>query len=188
MQNLGNTTAVYVSGSVPSTGMAYVTIHLDYGVKKLSGWQQAPDFTTLQGPDTNLDGSIDGLGDGPIYIKGGTPACTAGQDYAFDFNGGGPTLGSTVYSINTFKKNPGVNGLLLKSSGSGKANVRVEFWGPTGKLIASTTTDADGFYMFSYKATGKPSTYTIKVPTLGLQKSTPLKANGYALVTFENVP
>ena len=186
MQNLGDTQAVYVSGTVPATGLVYVTVHMDYGLKKSTGWQQ--NVTTMQGPDTDLNGTLDGLGDGPIYIKGGTPACTNGQDYTFDFNAGGPTLSSTIYSTNTFKKNPGVNGMLTKNDGGPKNNIRVEFYGPNNKLVSALNTDADGFYMFTYKHTGKAATYTIKVPSLGLQKSVTLKANGYALVNFENVP
>jgi hypothetical protein len=181
-----NTTAVTVTGVVPSTGLAYVTVHLDYGIKKTTGWQQASDLTTLQGPDTNLDGVLDGLGSGPVYIKGGT--CSNGQDYTFDFSAGGPTLSSTIYSSNTFKKNPGINGLLIRVNESPKPGVKVDFYDPNGKLIATTTSDQDGFYMFPYKATGKPSAYTVKLPTLGLQKSATLKANGYALLTFENLP
>jgi hypothetical protein len=186
MQNLGDTQAVYVSGTVPSTGLAYITVHLDYGIKKDTGWQQ--NVTTLQGPDNDLNGTLDGLGDGPVYIKGGTPACTNGQDYTFDFSAGGPTLGSTIFSTNTFKKNPGVNGMITKITGDPKTNVRVEFYGANNKLIGSTNSDADGFYMFAYKHTGKAATYTIKVPSLGLQKSVTLKANGFALANFENVP
>ncbi|HEV8200431.1 MAG TPA: hypothetical protein VGS03_10445, partial [Candidatus Polarisedimenticolia bacterium] len=186
MQNLGDTQAVYVTGTVPSTGLAYITVHLDYGIKKVSSWQQ--NTTTLQGPDVDLNGSLDGLGDGPIFIKGGTPACTNGQDYRFDFNAGGPTIGTTIYSTNTFKKNPGVNGMITKTTGDPKSNVRVEFYGPNNKLISALNTDADGFFMFSYKHTGKAANYTIKVPSLGLQKVVTLKANGYALANFENVP
>ena len=39
-KKLGNYTTVTVSGKVPATGMAYVTIHLDYGLKKTGSWKQ----------------------------------------------------------------------------------------------------------------------------------------------------
>jgi hypothetical protein len=183
-QNLGSSATVYVSGSVPATGLAYVTIHLDYGLKKMAGWQQGIDTTTLQGPDTNLDGVLDGLGSGVIHIKGGSPAQTNGQDYTFAASFGSS---STIYSVNAFKKNPGVNGLTLGSGGGPKSGLQVQFWGPNGNLIARTTTDGDGFYSFPYKHTGKPATYTVKVPDYKVQQMVTLKANGYALVTFEGL-
>ena len=187
VQNLGSTTAVYVSGEVPSTGLAYITLHLDYGLKQTAGWQQASDTTTLQGPDNDLNGTLDGFGGGAVYIKGATPAHANGQDYAFSFSYG-PTLSSTVYSVNSFKKNPGVNGLTLNASMTPKPGVEVQLLGPNGNLVASTTTDGDGAYQFRYKHVGKPSTYTGSLPAYGLRRSVTLKANGYALVVFEGVP
>src|SRR5262249_8109281 len=54
-KNISGSTTVTVSGTVPASKLLYVTIHLDYGLKKQDGWQQAPDTTTLQGPDTDLN-------------------------------------------------------------------------------------------------------------------------------------
>ncbi len=184
-KNLGATTRVYVSGFVPPSGLAYITIHLDYGLKKSTGWQQAIDGTTLQGPDNDLNGTLDGFGGGVVYIKGGSPGDVSGQDYTFSFSYG-PTLNSTVYSVNTFKKNPGVNGLTLNSSNP-KPGVAVQLMGPLGNLIASTTTDADGFYSFPYKHVGKAATYTVNLPAHGLRRPVTLKANGYALLVFEDI-
>ena len=186
-QSLGTTTGVDVSGFVPPSGLVYITIHLDYGLKKTAGWQQALDGTTLQGPDSNLDGTLDGFGDGVVYIKGGSPGDVSGQDYTFSFFYG-PTLNSTVYSVNIFKKNPGVNGLTLRSSSAPKPGVAVQLLGPLGNLIASTTTDADGFYSFPYKHVGKAATYSVNLPAYRLKRSVTLKANGYALLVFEDIP
>src|SRR5262249_29439938 len=108
-QQLGTTTAVPLTGAGPATGPRSLTIPLDYGLEKVSRWQQASDGKTAQGPDTNLDGTLDGLGDGPIYIQ-------SPQPYAFDFSGGGPTHTYTPSSCNTFKKNSGVNGNTTKLS------------------------------------------------------------------------
>ncbi|HEX4826173.1 MAG TPA: hypothetical protein VFV19_17875 [Candidatus Polarisedimenticolaceae bacterium] len=181
-QQLGSTTAVYVSGTVPASGLVYVTIHVDYGLKKVSGWQQATNGTTAQGPDTNLDNVLDGLGDGPIYIN-------SPQPYTFDFSGGGPTHTYTPSSCNTFKKNSGVNGNTLKAStGNPVTGVRVQFFDPKGVLIATTTTDADGFYNFIYKAKGKAQSYTVKLPDYGKQQTVTLKANGYSRADFVDLP
>ncbi|HEU5181101.1 MAG TPA: hypothetical protein VFW45_09925, partial [Candidatus Polarisedimenticolia bacterium] len=186
-QNLGSTTPVYVSGTVPASGLVYVTVHLNYGLKTTTGWQQALDLTTLQGPDTNLDGTLDGLGGGVIYIKGGTPANLNGQDYTFGFSNGS-SFTSTVYSFNAFKKNAGVNGLTLNLKGSPRPGVTLQFWGPSGNLLATTISDGDGFYSFPYKHVGKEATYTVKLPDFGRQAAVKLKANGYGLAVFDNVP
>jgi hypothetical protein len=179
--NLGDTTSVHVSGTVPSTGLVYVTIHLDYGLKKTTGWQQASNNTTAQGPDTNLDGTLDGLGGGPIFIA-------SPQPYGFGFSSGGPTHNSTPSSCNKFKRNPGVNGNTLAAlDGDPVANVRVQLIGPTGIVVASTTSDSDGFYMFSYKHKGKVATYTVKLPDKGKTKTVTLKANGYARADFDDL-
>src|SRR5262249_60725998 len=114
------------------------------------------------------------------------------QPYSFDFmNASGPDVGPLCgpSSTNVFKKNPGVNGLTIRTAtGNPKANVRVQFFGPTGTLISTQTTDSDGFCMFNYKHTGKAANYTVKLPDFGLQKTVTLKANGYALAVFDTLP
>jgi hypothetical protein len=98
VQNLGATTTVNVFGTVPPSGLVYVTIHLDYDFKKVSGWQRGPNGTTLQGPDTNLDNTLDGLGSGPIYVA-------SPQPYPFSFTNGSATHTVTPSSCNGFKAN-----------------------------------------------------------------------------------
>ncbi len=97
VQNLGATTTVNVTGTVPRSGIVYVTLHLDYDFKRITGWQQAPDGTTLQGPDTNLDNTLDGLGSGPIYVA-------SPQSYRFSFSAGSATHAATPSSCNSFKQ------------------------------------------------------------------------------------
>jgi len=179
--NLGDTTSVHVSGTVPSTGLLYVTIHLDYGLKKVTGWQQATNGTTAQGPDTNLDGTLDGLGGGPIFIDSPEP-------YDFGFSAGGPTHTSTPASCNKFKKNPGVHGITTKATdGDPVPNLRVQLIGPTGVRVATTTTDSDGAYRFAYKHKGKAATYTVKLPDQGKSKTVTLKSGGFARADFDDL-
>jgi hypothetical protein len=170
-QAVGSTTTATVSCTVPPSGLLYVTIHLDDGLKRTTNWDR-----DLYEP---------GLDDAIHATYGTIRQC---QPYAFSV-AGDLTDGTTVYSSNEFKRNPGVNGLTLRSgSGNPVANVGVELWGPTGKRILTATTDQDGFYMLSYKHTGKQANYTVKVPAFGLSQVVPLKANGYAIVLFENMP
>jgi hypothetical protein len=166
---------------VPSTGLLYVAIHLDYGLKKVTGWQQAANGTTAQGPDTNLDGTLDGLGGGPIFIDSPEP-------YDFGFSAGGPTHTSTPASCNKFKKNPGVHGITTKATdGDPVPNLRVQLIGPTGVRVATTTTDSDGAYRFAYKHKGKAATYTVTLPDQGKSKTVTLKSGGFARADFDDL-
>ncbi len=183
VQNIGGTTSLHLTGTVPASGLAYVTIHLDYGLKRVSRWQQALDLTTLQGPDTNLDGVPDGLGSGPIAIA-------SPQPYGFGFDGGGGPHSSNPASCNKIKRNRGVNGSTLRTlTGDPVANVRVQFFGPTGALIATTNSDVDGFFSFVYKAKGRPASYTVTLPDFHEQRTVTLSgSNGYAFASFEDLP
>jgi hypothetical protein len=47
-------------------------------------------------------------------------------------------------------------------------------------------TDADGWYFWEFKYTGKETTFTVKLgaPYSTVQKTVPLKSNGYAVASF----
>jgi len=77
---------------------------------------------------------------------------------------------------------------LQTGTGNPKMGIKVQLYGPTGKLISTAYTDADGFYPIVYKHTGKAAQYKVKLPDYGLEKSVTLKANGYAIVIFNNLP
>jgi hypothetical protein len=172
------TTEVTVTGAIPLSGMLYVTIHLDYGLEKTTGWD---------GTDLNADGKYDIATMGSLQIGLNTPPYT--QPYDFSYSTDGTSDNATPMSFNEFKKNPGVNGMALqKDTGNPKANVNVELWGPTGTFIMGTNTDQDGVYILNYKHTGKAATYAVKVPAYGLQQNVTLKANGYGIVIFDTLP
>jgi hypothetical protein len=63
------------------------------------------------------------------------------------------------------------------------ADVSAEIWLGTKKMGA-VKSDADGWFMWSYKYTGKPVTFTVKVPAFGLAQSATLKSNGFLVFTF----
>jgi hypothetical protein len=67
-------------------------------------------------------------------------------------------------------------------------NTRVQLIGPTGSLLGTTYTDLDGFYMITYKHKGKAADFTVRLPDLNRQTVVRLKANGYAVVVFEDLP
>ena len=45
-------------------------------------------------------------------------------------------------------------------------------------------TDADGWYMWQYKYTGKPTTFTVKLPAYDLSQSVIMKSNKFLIVNF----
>jgi hypothetical protein len=186
-QNLGDTTTVTVScDEIPPLGVLYVSLHLDYGLKKTTGWSKV-DATNPPDDDALVDDAFHGVvAPFPQAVTLLNP-----QDYLFSFDdeGGNLVCDDTASSNNVFKKNPGVNGLTLQLlTTDPKPGVKVQLIGPTGKIVGTTTTDEDGFYQIVYKHSGKAANYTVKLPDYKIQKTIQLKAGGYALVMFENLP
>ncbi|MGA9159790.1 MAG: hypothetical protein WB297_02840 [Actinomycetota bacterium] len=150
------------------TGFSYIAIHLDYGWKGETGYA----------PFSKLD---------PTAIHSGVPGAppvpaTINNPYTYTFTADG--LSATVHSVNVFKNDPGIGGLVLTSaSGDPVAGTPVEIW-LGAKKMATVQTDADGWFMWTYKYTGKAATFTVNLPTYGVSKSVTLKANGYLVVSF----
>jgi len=164
-QAAGASTMMTISGSVPSLGgLVYVTIHLDYGLKGSAGY----------GKNANND-AIDPVTSAELIQNLGT--------YTFVVSGA-VTDSKDIQNENVFKRNPGIGGLVLHADGSPMPGMRVEMYDSKGTLLAVVTTDKDGWYMWAYKYTGKPATFTVKVPALKLQASVTLNANGFAVVSF----
>ena len=160
--------------SVPDAGL-YVSIHLDYGMKKTSGWYQA---------DGDSIGGLDDATNAALWVP---DTILNGDEYEFSFSGS--SVEQTVISNNTFKKNPGVAGLTLESgSADPKGNVTVQLLNPSGIVVGTATTDADGFYQILYKHTGKAANYKVSLPQLKVSQVVQLKANGFAAVLFEDLP
>lgn len=73
--------------------------------------------------------------------------------------------------------------MLKSGSGDPVANVRVQIYQGT-QLKATVYTDQDGWYMWTYKYTGKPATFTVKLPAYGLSQMVTLRANCFLVVNF----
>ena len=160
------TTKVTVAGVVPDSGLLYVTIHLDYGLKRTGGW-------TRTGGD-NLDATNLALG-----VTIADP-----QGYAFDAYNGKPFNLVTPTSINVFKKSVGPAGQATKAQAEAPVpGAVVELW-LGNKKLNSAVTDEDGYYYINYKHTGKATTFNVKMPAYKLSKAVVLKANGFVIVDF----
>jgi hypothetical protein len=175
--NLGSFATVTLTGEMPASGELYITIHLDYGFKKTSGW-----------------GKVDADGDtqtDDACSTGSTLPCTGvvilhPQSYVFSV-AGAVSDAEMVQSINRFKRDPGFAGVVTQVTLYGEeplAGVRVQVYGPSGNLVGAVTTDEDGVYLLVYKHTGKAAYYTVSLPDYGKQVKVLVKSNGWAIVNF----
>jgi hypothetical protein len=169
---------VVVTFVMPATGTAYVNIHLDYGLKGTSGYGRNGDDAVPNGVTT------------PVLIPDN-------QAYQFQVSDGVNTWDPAVYSQNEFKKNPGVGGntTSFKTNSAGETilleplqgGLPVDVYQGTKKL-GSTVTDPDGWYMWTYKYTGKATTFTVKLKQpngIWVSKSVTMKSNGFVVVNFD---
>jgi len=157
-QAFGSTAVMSVSGTVPESGLIYVTVHVEYGLKGTTGYGK--NSVTLE--------AIGGLISIPNL-----------QGYMFAWQVGSEWVEPTVYSENVFKKDPGIAGFTKRADGITMVpNVPVDVRGPG--VTARVWSDDDGWYMFQYKYTGKPTTF--KLTAGGVTTSVYVKSNSYNLV------
>ena len=176
---MGSHTVVTVSGTVPATGFVYVTIHLDYSLKKTSSWK--PTGTSTENPVTGLflPDMRNGLGSGPVTIHGL-------EAYHFEYTVGGDTAFTNPASINEVKKFAGFMGFVTNAAnGNPMKNVKIQIRNPLGLTLATLYTDSDGYYMLAYKHKARSATYTIRLPEYDLIRAVTIKANGFSVVNFE---
>jgi hypothetical protein len=181
-----------VDVKIPASGQAYVNLHLDYGLKGphvdacSDGTEDRYDAKPVTGgvdalenlDETSATAYDDDLA-GDLII----PQC---QDYMFGHACETPAtcVGmDTVSSVNEFKKLGGVVGQLM-SDANPVSGTQVRLLKGT-TVVASGTTDADGFYLLGYKHTGKAADFTVQVVGSALKQLVTLKANGFAEVDFD---
>jgi hypothetical protein len=176
---------VELTGTVPDTGLVYVTVHLEYGLKHTAAYSKVTSSYTLtsdQLPAAQL---------GTFVIPNLQP-----HEFKYRFQLGDEIGTSTwsdwrepiVESENSFKKTPGVGGMALTTSdGTPVFGAVLKLYGPKGNYIGMAQTDEDGWYFFSYKHTGKAATFTVTMPSFGLTKQLLLKANAMGIVNFDVV-
>jgi hypothetical protein len=161
--HVNESVTITVTGTVPESGLVYVTIHLDFGLKKEVNYQRS-----------GSDGAIhpDPVKNIPNY-----------NNYTFSVSGDIDDT-QVIQNMNVFKKNPGFGGVVLDTLGGPIPYTLVQIWGPGGNLIGTAITDSDGYWYFYYKHKGKEATYTVKLPAFGKEQQVTLKSNKFIEVNF----
>jgi hypothetical protein len=181
-QQLGSATTITITGTVPASGLAYVTVHLSYG---------------LRGQDFNKVST--GTSSGPVPVSCVTNPCAqwtantsviigSPQPYTFTVSGS-MSATNTVYSTNNFKKDPGFGGVLTyAATGNPIVGATIKIYDSNGNLIGITTTDQNGIYLFSYKYTGPQTTFTVVAMVsskLYQSTSVTMQSNKLVLTNFQ---
>jgi hypothetical protein len=164
----GNETTVTINLPDLPGGLAYINMHLDYGLKCTNN------CTNNYSKNASNDA-----------IDATTQAVLIPDYQTYQF-GDSTSYNDTVQSLNVFKRDPGIGGLVLGSDSDDPiSSVKVQIYDSTGsKLLATVYTDDDGWFMWQYKHTGKPTTFVVKLPGFKLSQSVAMKSNGFVLVDF----
>ncbi len=179
-QDPGTTyTVVKVNGDLPSTGLLYVTIHLEYGLKGTGGWTKVADGSGYDAVNEHITGSGTYSPTGGATVKIDDP-----ETYPFGFTELNSGIGDDEYqnSYNAFKKSVGTAGNVLKLSTQLPAvGTQVVLTNSSGKTVTTAITDEDGAYWLNYKHTGKAATFYVKLPSYNKSVKITLKANGFVI-------
>src|SRR5262249_56753234 len=124
-------------------GSTFVAIHLDYGLKKTTGYS----------PDTSLNALTCATPQTSVVPNGAT--------YKFSASGPGSIGGSaTVASCNDFKKTPGTAGIVINSiSVNPVPGATAVLKDSKNTVLGTSVTDSDGWDVINYKWTGKDATF-----------------------------
>ena len=178
---------------VDSIGQVYVNVHLDYGFKGTNVNANPVDGLADRYDQGTQDTANGGAGydalmnsnttvSGPLAIDN----CT---DYKFSHTDGTqPVQSDDVFNLNLFKKISGAFGQVKHSiDGSpGLKGVQTQLINSAKTVVATGTTDQDGFYTLVYKHTGKAAQYIVKLGAPYNQSLTvTLKANGWSEADFD---
>jgi hypothetical protein len=169
------TTTVTVKMTVPSGGFIYLNIHLDYGLKGTVGLGKGgPSGNDAINPTTQA-----------VLIPDA-------KNYPFSvtWDNGANTYTDGICNINVFKKNPGVGGRAVSqyttsdgvSGAIGVINAGATLTDTSGHVLATGSTDSDGWYMLTYKYTGKATTLNVILTPPGKAKQTQtiiIKSNAF---------
>ncbi|MBL7114936.1 MAG: hypothetical protein ISS35_04155 [Kiritimatiellae bacterium] len=163
---------------VPESGMIYLNIHLDYGLKGQGGLGRDMDNNAIECWDANTNGVLD------VVI----PDLA---EYTFSMimtNEPPESAEDTVQSINDLKHAVGVSGLVLGDSGTVPLpGLTVNLLNRKGRVKTSAVTDDLGAYVLNYRNIGNGATYYVQLVESGGETREvllELDDDGYAQINF----
>jgi len=191
---------VTVTGTMPASGVMYANIHLDFGFKRMSGFNRADldsDGVATDSSNPNILGAPAVL-HGPETNPGGNPY-TSGQPYHLSgyannvlLCGPGNVCEDIIYSVNLFKKSVGVAGTVTDQLDNGLPGYTLKMFNSSNVQVgANAPTDGDGAYYINYKSVGGNQTYTVKLYLGTVEvatKTVTIKSNGFGVVNFQITP
>ncbi|HLA22282.1 MAG TPA: hypothetical protein VJZ17_02425, partial [Nitrosopumilaceae archaeon] len=162
-----------ITGTMPDSGLVYVTMHLDYAFKHTESWSRVVgDNAAIANADNE-------------EFAGKTKPDLGLYAFSSQINGG-DILTHGIENENTFKTNPGAYGIVLNANTElpldGKT---VKFYDQAGKLLGTGTTDENGYFFIAYKHTGKAQNFKLELLDPTMVYIEQMKANKYILHIFE---
>jgi hypothetical protein len=172
-----NTHTMVMTLTVPASGFLYVNLHLEYGLKHTGNYTPNSDGDALDCAKVKAGQLVELVPNLCVYR------------FLSALNGASEAYGwDAVQNVNTFKKNPGVGGLVRSAvSADPVIGATVTLRNPANQVIGLALSDEDGFYMINYKHTGRAVTYTVTARAGTWTQTIPvtLKANGYVHLDFD---
>lgn len=163
-------TAVSLSIRVPDSGVIFLVVRLDYGLRHTTGYSKNSHGDAVD-CDTGLQVLIPSNG-----------------HYVFSVSGV-QTADTSIQNENAFKRTPGVFGFVRNAvTDEPVPGTVVTLTTPRGGVAATRATDEDGFYFIAYKHKGKEAVYSVSIVTPGAHQETKtvaLKANRYVNLDFD---
>jgi len=177
--------------AIPESGIVYVNVHLDFGLKGPHVDANPCDDELVDRYDRGMlsewesaDAYVDTADD--LLAELALADC---QDYVFSHHDGNASFDDTVQSLNVFKPIFGALGRCKHSNdgspchkGSVLALVRKD----SGEVVKTGMTDKDGFYVLQYKHKGPPALYIVILQDGSvISQEIELQDNGWVEVNFD---
>jgi len=165
----GTTKTITLTGEIPDTGLYWIVLHFDYGLKKESGYVSDNDNNALHSLEIAKNVEDD-------------------KTYQFVFDSiDGPYSDGTLdtSSFNDFKKVRGIAVFVTYDGFTPASDITVKYVGPDSSDDSNTEPET-GITFFEFKHKGKAAEYVVSLPDYpGIpSQSEILKANDYAFFEF----
>jgi hypothetical protein len=159
-----DTQTLTVDGTIGPNGFTFFRVKMDFGLKHSQSW--------IKG------GSNQAIPVAPLVA----PTITSPMDWLFSDSTGG---GADLQSMNVFKRDPAIGGLVTYAATSDPVvGTNVRIYDAKNVLKANLYTDADGWYYWAMKFSGKTVTWTVRVPAFNASQTISGPSKTFYVVNF----